>query len=233
MGPVVEAWESKKTLEELFKVDPIPLGEGSFSTVHRGRRTSDGKAVAVKRTERNKIHALYMVKNELEVQSSLDHRNIVKLMDVFEDVSAIHAIQELALGGDLYEYMASSCEVDGLPGEATSAAAMKQVFAAVHHLHGRNIAHRDIKLENILLAREGVPLELNTLKLSDFGFARRVATSGMTTVCGTPQYTAPEVLRRRPYSEKCDVWSCGVTAFVLLGGCFPFDGEDEAQVVQA
>merc|ERR1719346_578750 len=106
---------------------------------------------------------------------------------------------------------------------------MRQVFAAVQHVHPFRVAHRDIKMENVVLEHEGVPLCANTLKLSDFGFARRVATFGMTTVCGTPEYTAPEVLKGQPYSETCDVWSCGIINFVLLDGNFPFEGKNEAQ----
>jgi len=193
-----------------------------------------GKSVALKTMMREKIPAMHTVRNELELQRLMGyHPNVVKLIDVVEDPSAVYAIQELAFGGDLYDYMASSCERDGLPGEATAAKVMRQVLAAVQHLHSNGLAHRDVKMENILLERKGVPLELNTLKLSDFGFARRVAAAGMTTVCGTPEYAAPEVLKRHPYSEKCDVWSCGIINFVLLSGNFPFDGNNEAQVVRA
>jgi len=113
------------------------------------------------------------------------------------------------------------------------AAVMTQVLAALQHLHGRRVAHRDVKMENCVLERKGVPPERNTVKLTDFGFARRLGITGMTTVCGTPEYSAPELLKGKRYNEKCDVWSCGVMAYIIFDGTFPFSGDTYLQVVAA
>jgi len=114
VGPNIGIFESRRQLEECFEIDSIPLGAGSF-TVYRGRRRSDGKAIALKTMPKKRIKVLRQVRNELELQRSVDHANVVKLLDVIEDGAAIHAIQELALGGDLYDCMAARCEAEGLP----------------------------------------------------------------------------------------------------------------------
>jgi len=105
-------------------------------------------------------------------------------------------------------------------------------------MHSHGIVHRDLKPENFLLTKKNVPLEQNTLKVIDFGIAKRFDNSKgegpavLTTKAGTAYYIAPEILAGK-YNEKCDVWSCGVIIYILLSGSPPFGGDDDDQILKA
>lgn len=106
---------------------------------------------------------------------------------------------------------------------------MKQILSAVVYCHANKVVHRDLKPENLLLESD----EPNAkLKVIDFGVSQVFdKTKKMTTKIGTPYYIAPEVLNKS-YTEKCDVWSCGVILYVLLSGSQPFAGNKEFEVCQ-
>ena len=96
----------------------------------------------------------------------------------------------------------------------------------IQYLHSVNIVHRDLKLENLLLAGKD---DITTIKIADFGLAKRAMNGYMETVCGTPQYVAPEVIKPVPgvvYGPECDLWSCGVVLFTILAGYPPFYNEN-------
>jgi len=123
-------------------------------------------------------------------------------------------------------------------GERDTSILMEQIFRAVFYMHSHGIVHRDLKPENFLLTKKRVPLDQNTLKVIDFGIAKRFDNSKgegppvLTTKAGTAYYIAPEVLAGR-YNEKCDVWSCGVILYILLSGSPPFGGDDDDQILKA
>ena len=102
---------------------------------------------------------------------------------------------------------------------------MIPIFDGVFYCHDLGIAHRDLKPENILLSEEDISEA--SVKISDFGLARGVSTSNLAeTCCGTPGYVAPEVIGKKPYDARCDIWSLGVIIFVLLSGTPPFFHDD-------
>lgn len=109
----------------------------------------------------------------------------------------------------------------------------RQIVAGVGYLHSKGIAHRDLKLENLLMAKRG---DIMGVKIADFGLAKGQAATSLSTICGTPQYVAPEVIAKgaksgfHSYKLSCDVWSCGVILFVLLGGYPPFYDESEPRL---
>jgi calcium/calmodulin-dependent protein kinase I len=103
---------------------------------------------------------------------------------------------------------------------------IRNLCEAVSYCHVRNIAHRDVKPENLMLT---VPDDLDTMKLCDFGFASNRANLPMLSVCGSPGFVAPEILRKEEYSKAVDVWSIGVIAYLILSGNLPFrDGDVES-----
>jgi len=106
---------------------------------------------------------------------------------------------------------------------------------AVDYMHCKGVAHRDLKLDNFLVKQCEASLLQSTIKLIDFGLAACFevgAAAALKTICGTPEYMAPEIFRPDPYSEKCDVWSCGVILYFLLSGELPFSGENLDELIQ-
>ena len=109
----------------------------------------------------------------------------------------------------------------------------KQLTEGMAYLHKVGIAHRDIKLENLLLGKSN---DINTIKIADFGLAKKVTEADLSTVCGTPHYMAPEIVQPgrlgKAYSKAVDVWSCGLVLFCLMAGFFPFHDESENKLYE-
>jgi calcium-dependent protein kinase len=162
---------------------------------------------------------------QAQILKTLNHPNIIRLFDSFEEHSSVHLVLELCSGGDLFDKIQDQSLT-----EAQVAIVMRQLFAAVSHMHSQGVTHRDLRPETILFATEG-PIETTSLKLIHFGGA--TTNASMTTKMGTPYYIAPEVLVGRRYTRACDLWSCGVILYILLCGCPPFNGETDAQVLHA
>lgn len=162
--------------------------------------------------------------NEIEILKQLDHPNILKLFEFFQDQKRFFLVTEFCNGGELFDKIAEEQYFS----ETDAAKIIKQILSAVNYCHQRSIVHRDLKPENILLNRD-----LNDPKITiiDFG------TSGvfdpdqkMQQKYGTPYYIAPEVLGNS-YDEKCDLWSIGVILYILLCGYPPFNGANDEQII--
>nr|CAD1841701.1 unnamed protein product [Ananas comosus var. bracteatus] len=204
------------------------LGRGTFAKVYHGRSVSDGSCVAVKVLDKPEVvgtgtGAGPRVLREVSAMRGLSHPNVLRLLEVMATRSKIYLVMELAPGGDLLSLLARS-RGGRLP-EPAARRYLLQIVAALRYCHARGVAHRDVKPQNLLLARDGA------LKLSDFGLAALAEQRGrdgrLHTACGTPAYAAPEVALRRAGAgydgARADAWSCGVILFVLLAGRLPFD----------
>lgn len=144
----------------------------------------------------------------------LDHPNIVKFYQTFEDGYQIHFVMEYCSGGDLREFALRK----GLLSEEKTMKIMEKAFAAVKYLHLKGIVHRDIKEDNFLLSDRTVDAEI---KLIDFGLSAITTPQTRLSVrAGTPVYMAPEVFNGN-YDYRCDYWSLGVMMYSLLVGCYP------------
>ena len=140
------------------------------------------------------------LKGEAEMLRDLDHPYIVKMEDVFTSDNAVFLIMELCHGGDLFDRIVSLSRYP----ETTARYTSRRILAAVQYLHAKNIVHRDLKPENILLLSRG---DHYSLKVTDFGLAKKANKDGLRTFCGTPQYFAPEVRRRgRERARKGEKW---------------------------
>lgn len=193
------------------------LGEGAVGCVCIAVNKSTNERRAVKQISKTSVDD-----KEIAAMRIMDHPNIIKLYEMYEDNRNQFLVMELCTGKDLFDHISSAQFFT----EVQAAHLMMQVFRAVFYMHSLSVCHRDIKPENFLFV-EDVPVERATLKLIDFGLACTFNTvEKLTTKAGTPFYVAPEVLKGS-YDEKCDVWSCGVVMYVLLSGNPPFMGHDD------
>lgn len=216
-----------------------PIANGAFSQITRARHLTTQQDVAIKTFDKAKYlqpgneHLATAMKNELDVLRRLQparHAGIANILEVAEDATNVRAVLEYCSGGSLKRLMAKAsvgsnmARAFGLNG-ALSRSIAQQVFAALSHLHGVGIVHRDIKPDNVLLVTPTVIAASHaTVKLCDFGFAAASGGRPVHTVCGTPQYMAPEIAsaplsRREPYlGEPCDMWAFGCLLFEMLEG---------------
>lgn len=161
----------------------------------------------------------------------LDHPNILKVFELFEDSGCYYIIEEYMKDGDLFAFTKSKGH---LP-EKLAAQIIKQILSCLAYCHQKQVMHRDIKLENILIDYHATPEsdeEIITVKLSDFGSATEFeASKKYKDFAGTALYISPEVLRKK-YSEKCDIWSTGILLYIILCGQPPFTSSTEAKLLQ-
>lgn len=196
------------------------LGSGSFSKVKLGVDDT-GKQYAVKIIDKEQLIRENMeeqLKREISIMKMLNHPFIVKLYDVLQTQNNIYLILELVTGGELFDRIVSAKKFD----EDTGRRFFQQLVVALHFCHKQGVCHRDLKPENLLVDDKG------SIKITDFGLANIQAPTDpaklLSTVCGTPNYVAPEVLKEKGYKgAEADVWSCGVILFVMLAGYLPFD----------
>lgn len=165
------------------------------------------------------------LKREVELLSQVDHPHIIKLYDVFEDDTNIHLVTELCTGGELYDRVVEKTQSpEGHFSEYDAARIIRNILDAIAYCHNvKQIVHRDLKPENFLLLneRDDAPV-----KIIDFGLSKNATSGVMTSRVGTVYYVAPEVLTE-DYTSKCDIWSIGVIAYVLLCGYPPFYAANE------
>jgi calcium-dependent protein kinase len=154
----------------------------------------------------------------VRILTKLDHPNIVKYYETYEDIKYMYLVMEYCPGGELFKRITQKNE--SIFNESEAASIMKKLLRAINYCHSQGIVHRDIKAENIMYGKDG------EVKLIDFGLSKAVANknSTLTTIAGTPFYMAPEVMDN-DYNSQCDIWSLGVLMYVLLSGYMPFQAE--------
>ena len=202
------------------------LGSGQFGKVRRAVSVFDPSLeVAVKSIDKTKIKTPETFMREVEILRLMDHPNIVKIFETFEDSKSYHIVMELCQGKELIICLGDLGGFD----EKRASSILIKILSAVNYMHKHGICHRDLKLENFI----GTCKETETeIKLIDFGLSRKFCKpNSMRTVVGTPYYVAPEVVSGN-YSEKCDIWSCGVILFMILSGKMPFNGWDTEDLVK-
>ena len=198
------------------------LGEGGFAIVYRCVHKDRRLSYAVKEVHNQNYETSgENIKEEIDALKRLrDGPYIVRLLDVFTGPEETHLVMEQMKGGDL---LARLCEKEVFS-ESESRRISRKLIEAVFFCHKKRIAHRDIKLENILLTDR---MDDTKIKLADFGCAHPFipGKKSLKSLCGSPQYAAPELyMHENGYDERCDIWSTGVVIFVLLGGYAPFEG---------
>lgn len=209
------------------------IGIGAYSEVFLARDQLRNELCAIKVLERADREHGKLIDRELKVLRMLDSNSLVRTCDIFDTPTQTFVVMEYLAGGELLDLITENDHLS----ERTAKHVLKQVILAVLYLHERGIAHRDVKPENILLASNQASLP--RVKLTDFGLSRVVGTPGssapdilMASQCGTAYYLAPEIANNFDYGKPVDMWACGVVAFVMLAGKFPFYGDTDEKFMR-
>lgn len=194
------------------------LGKGNFAVVKLARHRITKTEVAIKIIDKTQLDAVNLEKiyREVQIMKMLDHPHIIKLYQVMETKNMLYLVTEYAKSGEIFDYLAKH----GRLSELEARRKFWQILSAVEYCHNRNIVHRDLKAENLLL--DG---HMN-IKIADFGFGNFFQPGKpLATWCGSPPYAAPEVFEGQQYEgPQLDIWSMGVVLYVLVCGALPFDG---------
>ncbi|KAF9352027.1 hypothetical protein BGX34_000223 [Mortierella sp. NVP85] len=197
------------------------LGYGNFASVHHAQEKKSGAVYAVKIIERRRdfnFKFSQSLEREIGTLMSIDHPNLLRIHKVFVEQSSYYMVTELAQGGELFECIKDMNKFS----EPQARHVLRQLLEGVKYLHDHGIVHRDLKLENILV----MDAKTLSIKISDFGLANVIDEyCFLNTVCGTPSYVAPEILRREEYGRPVDMWSLGVMLYIFLCGFPPFSDD--------
>eukprot|EP00873_Tetraselmis_striata_P024682 jgi/Tetstr1/444946/TSEL_032764.t1 len=195
------------------------IGSGNFGVAKLMKHKTTGEMVAVKFIERgSKVDK--NVEREILNHRSLYHPNIIRFKEVFVTPEHLAIVMEYAEGGELFDQISKQ----GRFSEKDARYYFQQLISGVSYCHKSGVCHRDLKLENTLLAAT-TSGSMPDVKICDFGYSKSLLHhSQPKSTVGTPAYIAPEVLQRKEYKgESADVWSCGVTLYVMLVGAYPFE----------
>ena len=206
--------------------EAVILGTGMSGSVSTIQHRSTGITYALKTLSLRVLESagtMDDLRKEIQILKALDHPNIVKLFETFEDRrrAEFHIIMELCSGGHLVSRMRQVSRFT----ENEAADLVTKMCGAILYCHQHGVCHRDIKLDNFVYESEE---EFAELKLIDFGLSHLLecSTDMMTERVGTLSYMAPEILNNHPYTEKCDMWSIGVVTYILLAGRRPFHSQN-------
>ncbi|KAI0537452.1 serine/threonine-protein kinase [Xylaria digitata] len=195
-----------------------PLGKGKFGRVYLAKHRESSYICALKMLKKEEItreKAEMHVRREIEVHSNLRHPGILGFYGWFHDSRRIFLILEYAAGGELFKIL----QREGSFSEKRAARYIAQVTSSLMYLHSKNVMHRDMKPENILIGLYG------ELKLADFGYSVHAPSNRRDTLCGTLDYLPPEMLRssQPSYTKAVDQWTLGVLTYEFLAGEAPFE----------
>jgi len=218
--------DNRGKITDSYDIDKKKLGEGSYGSVSKAKNKATGQVRAVKSIAKALMKNLDRFHQEVAIMKMMDHPNICKLFESFEDVRNLYLVMELCSGGELFDRIIDA----GHFTEVQAAICMQHMFRALYYMHESKICHRDLKPENFLFTTKD-PIDKSTLKVIDFGLACQFEPGQvLSTKAGTPYYVAPQVLLGK-YDQASDLWSLGVIMYVLLCGYPPFHGDTDADVL--
>lgn len=214
--------------KEIF-ISQEKLGHGGFAVVHRVLHQNSNKSYAMKVISKDRYASskekasLEKLRNEMQIQKSLNHPNIVQSKISFSDEFNNYIILEYCPGKSVRDYLRKSQQ--GYLSEPEARKILIDVIQGLIYLHSRRIIHHDIKLENFLIGSDG------KVKIADFGISAVLKNENEKkyTFCGTANYLSPEIVEKenKGHSFEVDIWAVGVSAFIMLTGQQPFDGKNK------
>ena len=222
-----EKKEYPKTNLNFYKYGRL-IGQGSFGKVNIGLNVLSGRIVAIKSFNKEKLgknsENMKKIIYESNLMKRLNHPNITKILEMFEDEKYFLIIMEYINGGNLFSFVKKRRKLS----EKTAKFLFKQIILGIQHMHNKNIVHRDIKLENILIDLN------NNVKICDFGISLVLnsLSDKLYDQCGTPMYMAPEILLSNKANgigymgPPVDIWAAGISLYILLSGNLPFNITD-------
>jgi calcium-dependent protein kinase len=221
--PIIQVL-GNQDIHKAYEFENQEIGSGHYGVVRKAKLKSvPSKVFAVKSIPKKKLKGdIGLLRGELDMLRCTDHPNIIQFYEIFQDEECFHFVMEYCEGGDITTLI----EKNGPCTEQRAKEIIFDTLLAISHLHSTGIIHRDIKPDNFLFKNT---LANSPVKLIDFGLSKRTPPSGkLRTVLGTPYYVAPEILERKGYDKKVDVWSAGVMMYLILAADFPFRGETQA-----
>ncbi|GCC19697.1 death-associated protein kinase 2 isoform X1 [Chiloscyllium punctatum] len=220
----------QQRVEDFYEVGE-ELGSGQFAIVKKCCEKSSGVEYAAKFIKKRQVRASRRgvrreeIEREVNILQQIQHSNIITLHDVYENKTDVVLILELVSGGELFDFLAQKESLS----EEEATAFIKQILDGVNYLHSKNIAHFDLKPENIMLL-DKVPVP--HIKLIDFGLAHTIEDGvEFKNIFGTPEFVAPEIVNYEPLGLPADMWSIGVITYILLSGASPFLGDTKQETL--
>lgn len=209
----------------IFKIGAT-LGTGTFGRVRLVQCTLQSKVhnlalKMLKKTEIIRLKQVDHIKAEKDILSMIAHPFIVNFFGAFQDQVRLFMVMEYVIGGELFSQLRKAGRFTNDASKFYAA----EIILALQFLHDRNIVYRDLKPENILLDRDG------HVKITDFGFAKRVEDRTWT-LCGTPEYLAPEIIQSKGHGKAVDWWALGILIYEMLAGYPPFYDENPFGIYQ-
>ncbi|XP_067829424.1 death-associated protein kinase 3 isoform X1 [Heptranchias perlo] len=220
----------QQRVEECYEIGE-ELGSGQFAIVKKCCEKNAGIEYAAKFIKKRQVRASRRgvrreeIEREVNILQQVQHPNIITLHDVYENKTDVVLILELVSGGELFDFLAQKESLS----EEEATAFIKQILDGVNYLHSKNIAHFDLKPENIMLL-DKIPVP--HIKLIDFGLAHKIEDGvEFKNIFGTPEFVAPEIVNYEPLGLPADMWSIGVITYILLSGASPFLGETKQETL--
>jgi serine/threonine protein kinase len=205
-----------------FEIEKKPLGEGQCGLVYMAREKRSRFIVAIKEIKKQQLikeGIAHQLRREIESQGRFRHPNILRLYGYFYEAEKIYLILEYAPGGELFKVL----KTRGQFTEEQAAKFFDQVASGLQHCHSYHVIHRDIKLENLLVGKDG------NIKIGDFGWSVHAPTSLRKTFCGTLDYLSPEMVLDQGYDKQVDIWALGILLFEFLTGNPPFESDNQEE----